>query len=73
MRKGTRVDYIDESRRKGEKVYFGAIAQAIKDGEITCYLDDNGKSLIDFDDADQYFAKKRAARKAVLNVDLFAV
>lgn len=72
MRKGPRVDYIDEARRKGEKVYFGAIAQGIKDGEITCYLDENGKSLIDFDDADAYFAKKRAAKQPVVNSDLFA-
>jgi hypothetical protein len=56
MRKGSRTEYMYEKR-----VPYGAIASGIKNGSIACHLE-NGKVLIDFDEADEYFRQKKAAR-----------
>lgn len=66
MAKVTRTEYMYSKR-----VSYGAIARGIRDGKITCHLID-GKILIDDEEADEYFAKKREAKLAALGIDLFA-
>jgi hypothetical protein len=56
MRKGTRTDYMYEKR-----INYAQIAKAIREGNISCHLED-GKVLIDFDEADEYFRQKKLAK-----------
>jgi hypothetical protein len=56
MRKGSRTEYMYEQR-----VTYAAIATGIREGKIACHLDD-GKVLIDFDEADEYFRQKKIAK-----------
>jgi hypothetical protein len=56
MRKGSRTEYMYEKR-----VTYAAIATGIREGKIACHLED-GKVLIDFEEADEYFRRKRAAK-----------
>ena len=56
MRKGSRTEYMYEKR-----VTYAAIATGIREGKIAWHLDD-GKVLIDFEEADEYFRQKRAAK-----------
>jgi hypothetical protein len=56
MQKGSRTEYMYEKR-----VTYAAIATGIREGKIACHLDD-GKVLIDFDEADEYFRQKKSAK-----------
>jgi hypothetical protein len=56
MRKGSRTEYMYEKR-----VTYAAIANGIRDGRIACHLEE-GKVLIDFDEADEYFRQKKVAK-----------
>jgi len=56
MRKGTRTDYMYEKR-----INYAQIAIGVREGKIACHLED-GKILIDFEEADEYFRKKKAAK-----------
>jgi hypothetical protein len=67
MAKVTRTDYMYAKR-----VTYSSIAKGIKEGKISCTFED-GKVLIDEEEADTYFSNKRAAKLAALqSADLFA-
>ena len=58
MRKGTRTEYMYE-----KQVTYAAIAKGIRESAIACHLED-GKVLIDFEEADAYFRQKKNAKMA---------
>lgn len=67
MAKVSRTDYM-YSRR----VTYSSIKRGIREGKIACHLE-NGKILIDAEEADVYFAARQAAKlEALQKIDLFA-
>ena len=56
MRRGSRTEYMYDRR-----VTYASIGIGIREGKVACHLED-GKILIDFEEADEYFRQKKIAK-----------
>jgi hypothetical protein len=61
MAKITRTEYIFNSKKRPKRITYSDVRKAVQAGAISVYFED-GKVLIDEDEADAYFLEKMRAR-----------